>query len=127
MTIEAKCCCGAVAITLSGDPTMNAICHCDNCRRRTGAAFGWSVYFPEAAVVSEAGETAVYAFDSSGGRQERHFCPTCGSTLWWRSPGAVGIAGGCLPAGAVGEPTISAQDSRRLAWVVAPEAAQRWS
>lgn len=106
---------------------MNAICHCDNCRRRTGAAFGWSVYFPQAAVVSKAGETAVYEFESSSGRQRRNFCPTCGSTLWWEAPGAVGVAGGCFPPEALGEPTISAQDARRHAWVVAPEAAQRWA
>jgi hypothetical protein len=75
------------------------------------------------------GEARVYAFESASGRQERSFCPVCGSTLFWRSaafPGMVGIAGGALAASGVGEPTASASESGRCAWLTLPEAWMRW-
>jgi hypothetical protein len=41
---------------------MHGICHCTNCKRRTGSAFGISAYFDRTAVVAKTGETSVYAF-----------------------------------------------------------------
>jgi len=41
----ARCCCGELEINVSGEPTKHGICHCDNCKKRTGSAFGISVYF----------------------------------------------------------------------------------
>jgi hypothetical protein len=127
--VQARCCCGALVIELSGDPALNGVCHCDNCRRRTGSAFGWSVYFPEAALAADESRFAAYVFESASGRQERRFCPTCGSTVYWRSAafaGLVGVAGGCLTADALGEPSISATDAHRLAWLTLPDTLQRW-
>jgi len=40
VTRKALCCCGACSIEVEGDPAINAICHCANCKRRTGSAFG---------------------------------------------------------------------------------------
>jgi hypothetical protein len=125
---KAVCCCGALEVEAAGEPLMNAICHCENCKRRTGSAFGWSAYFPEAAVAFR-GEASVYGFDSASGRQERSFCPACGSTLFWRSAvfaGLVGVAGGPLVASGLGEPTTSASEGSRCAWLELPESWQRW-
>ncbi len=40
MTRTAQCFCKAVAVTVEGDPEPQGICHCDDCKRRTGTAFG---------------------------------------------------------------------------------------
>lgn len=128
--MQATCCCGDLKLPIEGETQLNGICHCENCRRRTGSAFGWSVYFPAATVGEPEGESAVYAFDSASGRQERTFCRRCGSTVCWRSaafPGVVGVAGGCLPPEARGEPTVSATDGACLGWVSLPETLQRWA
>jgi len=126
---RAVCSCGALELEAQGEPALNAICHCDNCKRRTGSAFGWSIYFPDADVDIR-GEARVYAFDSASGRQERSFCPACGSTLFWRSAvfaGLTGVAGGPLAAsGGLGEPTTSASEGGRCAWLSLPETWQRW-
>jgi hypothetical protein len=115
--MTARCCCGACSIEVVGAPLMNAICHCDNCKRRTGSAFGWSTYFADEQVVGRSGEHRRY--DLGGGRQQRWFCATCGTTLYWTidgQPGRTGIAGGCfverLP-----PPTRSVVDQGRLAWL----------
>ena len=41
----ARCCCGALRAEVSGDPTLVAACHCEQCQRRTGAAFGISALY----------------------------------------------------------------------------------
>jgi hypothetical protein len=125
---KASCCCGALSLEAVGEPALNAICHCDNCKRRTGTAFGWSCYFREGEVTTS-GEARVYAFDSASGRQARSFCPTCGSTLFWRSAvfaGMIGIAGGALATNGVAEPTTSASEAGRCAWLSLPETWRRW-
>lgn len=128
MENTATCACGAARITVSGDLLTHAVCHCDNCKRRTGSAFGQSAYFRKSAVVRIEGETLVYALHNEKRKedQQRHFCKTCGSTLFWyvsRYPDFIGIAGGCFLE-PLGEPTVSGSSSRKLAWVVIPEHCQ---
>ena len=129
MTITATCACGACSISVSGTPVANAVCHCDNCKRRTGSAFGQSAYFRNEDVVGTAGEMTLYALYNKHRNedQERFFCTKCGSTLYWRATtyrGFVGIATGCFPPGALGEPTLSASASKRLPWVTIPDSWQ---
>ena len=80
----ATCACGQASITVSAPPTMHGVCHCTNCKRRTGSAFGISAYFDRAAVIEQTGKTSVYAFHlaAQSHNQERHFCPKCGTTLF---------------------------------------------
>jgi hypothetical protein len=115
--VTARCCCGACSIEVEGAPLMNAICHCGNCKRRTGSAFGWSTYFADEQVVSRSGDVRCYEIGDR--RQQRFFCAACGTTLYWkidRQPGQTGIAGGCfvdpLPA-----PTVSVANEGRPAWL----------
>jgi hypothetical protein len=120
----ASCCCGELSLRIVGEPLMNAVCHCANCQRRTGSAFGWSCYFREDQVVAPARPHGVYALDSVSGRAERHFCDRCGSTVFWRAEafaGLIGVAGGCLSGEDIGEPTVSASEANRRAWVAVPE------
>ena len=128
MTREAKCCCGACAIQVKGEPAINAICHCRNCQRRTGSAFGWSAYFKNEQVVATIGAFRTYSIKGDAGNeqsQERVFCGTCGTTLFWRSrdfEGLTGIAGGCFgEAAPLPEPTMTVSNETRCAWVGLPE------
>jgi len=54
---RARCSCGQLSLEVEGEPVLNALCYCTDCRRRTGSAFGWQAYFLEAQVgaLSEAG------------------------------------------------------------------------
>lgn len=64
---RAQCCCGSLTIGVAGEPVLNAVCHCTNCKRRTGSGFGWQCYFPESAVTAPSGEAGVYEFVSQSG------------------------------------------------------------
>jgi hypothetical protein len=106
-------------------PTTHGVCHCTNCKRRTGSAFGISAYFDRAAVVGRTGETNVYAFHHApqGHDQARHFCPVCGTTLYWfvsTLPEKIGIAGGCFAEEGLPEPTYSVSERNREVWVSLP-------
>jgi hypothetical protein len=125
MTRTAQCACGATAITVSGEPQQYNVCHCSNCKRRTGSAFGISTYFLRSDVQERKGRTATYAFHHSvwNHDQERHFCEKCGTTLFWylsSRPTLIGIAGGCFEDGSLGEPTWSANEQQRCSWVTLP-------
>ena len=123
--MTATCACGLASITVNALPTMHGICHCTNCKRRTGSAFGISAYFDRTAVVGHAGATNVYAFHHAAQDQdqERHFCVVCGTTLFWfvsALPEKIGIAGGCFADGGLPEPTYSVTERKREAWVSLP-------
>lgn len=66
-----SCSCGECKVEVEGDPTLNGLCNCDDCRRRTGAPFSWSVYFPNDAVRKVEGPltTRVVEFDQPAGEQ----------------------------------------------------------
>lgn len=99
MERTAKCSCGKLSATASGPPQKVSACHCKSCQRRTGSAFGVAVFFTAAAVAC-AGESRTYVRAGDSGRDLTfHFCPSCGSTVYWLAdfrPGLVAIALGCF-------------------------------
>jgi hypothetical protein len=123
-TRTARCCCGACTIEVAGEPTLNGICHCTSCKKRTGSAFGWSAYFPDARVMGRTGTTRVYAKEGAAG-YDRFFCAQCGTTLYWKSfgflPDQTGIAGGCFADDPLPTPNLSASDAGRCVWLGLPE------
>jgi hypothetical protein len=118
----ATCCCGACSIEVEGEPRINAICHCRNCKKRTGSAFGWSSYFADGQVVGKSGEARLY--EIAGKRQQqRWFCAKCGTTLFWKIsywPDSTGIAGGCFADDPLEPPTVTVSNDDRCAWVALP-------
>jgi hypothetical protein len=84
MTVTGACLCGAIRFEASVPPRRVTHCHCDMCRRATGAAVGTFATF-ESDKVRWLREPARY--DSSE-RGWRGFCPTCGSMGIFDEPNA---------------------------------------
>ena len=123
MSYTARCCCGACALELEGEPTMNGLCHCANCKKRTGSAFGWSVYFADVQIAGRSGDLVMYQ-PRSATPQTRWFCARCGTTLYWKSdfmPTHTGVAGGCLADQDIPPPTFQASIGGRCLWVGLPD------
>lgn len=116
----AQCSCGAVTATVEGEPAAVVACHCIECQRRTGAVFGVGAYFPEERVTF-AGETTQYARPTDSGESFiQHFCPNCGTTLFWRAgklPGHVGIAVGAFADPSFPPPVRSVWEQSRHGWI----------
>ena len=130
MIRTAKCCCGQLSIEVEGEPKIHLVCHCNDCKKRTGSAFGESVYFADSQVKNKHGGAAIYKINDDTTQQERYFCKSCGTTLYWKifkfpgmSGGVVdmtGIAGGCFSENPLFAPTITANNERKCAWVELP-------
>jgi hypothetical protein len=75
--LHGSCLCGAVQLELAGEPYRVGLCHCLDCRKKTGGIFApWAMYPAESVRVS--GETATHAARD----YTRHFCPVCGSPIF---------------------------------------------
>jgi len=120
MSRIAHCCCGSLRAEVSVEPTVVSVCHCTQCQRRTGAPFGVSCYFPKDAVRTE-GPSKVFTRGSDSGRRiEAHFCPECGTTLFWHAefrPDLTGIALGAFADPDFPRPTRSVWEQTRHPWV----------
>ena len=90
MTRHAACSCGQLHLTIEGEPSRIAMCHCLECQRRTGAVISNQARF-RLEQVSFAGETTAWTRAAeSGNALTYHFCPTCGSTVYWENEGFPG-------------------------------------
>ena len=76
---EGGCLCGAVRFVATGPPKGVYWCHCQSCRKHSGAPVSVFVNFDRAAYTVTKGE--ITRFASTPGRTIRGFCPRCGSTL----------------------------------------------
>jgi hypothetical protein len=116
----ATCACGQLRVNCAGDPVKVSLCHCLDCQKRTGSAYGIAAFFSREDVEQE-GEFRTYRRGSdSGFAVNFHFCPHCGSTVFWgpeRKPDAVGVAVGSFADPAFPSPSQSVYDERRHAWV----------
>ncbi len=94
MTIRmGGCNCGKVRISLEGEPKRAGLCHCLTCRRESGGPFmAFAVWSWTAAVVE--GKTASWKDE----RDDRYFCPSCGSSLFGSEAGTgeIEVRIGCL-------------------------------
>jgi hypothetical protein len=72
------CLCGAVRYEAIGEPMQVAHCHCEECRRSTGAAFATGVCFPVETVTWTQEEPISYKSSDSFARL---FCSHCGSSV----------------------------------------------
>lgn len=103
----ASCWCGDLAVTMRGEPLLVSSCCCTRCQRRTGSFFGVTVYFHPDQMVAQRGTPST--FQRPDGEARFHFCPRCGSNLWWFVPDddeeVLGVAGG-----AFADPTLPAPE-----------------
>ena len=119
MTI-ARCSCGALLVALTGAPVRISACHCLACQRRTGGAFGVAAFY-ERSQAEVRGASSVYTRDGDSGLPlDFHFCPACGSTVFWRAafrPHLIAIALGCFEGDKPGPPEKQVYLEHKLEWV----------
>lgn len=75
---EGGCLCKAVRFVASGKPKWVLWCHCESCRKHSGAPASAFVSYEHSALQMTHGE--ITKFESSPG-VKRGFCARCGSTI----------------------------------------------
>ena len=116
----AACSCEALSVACTGEPALVALCHCRECQKRTGGPFGVAAFFPKAAVVIAGASTTYRRTGDSGEQITFHFCPACGSNVFWYpqiKPGMVAIALGAFADPGFPAPTKEVYIEHRHPWV----------
>src|SRR5262245_6853421 len=120
----ARCHCGALRVIAAGDPDWINMCHCTACQRRTGAVAHSGAYYTGSRLRME-GESKVYTRTAENGSTMRfHFCPTCGSNVYWstsRLPDHRGVAVGAFADPEFPAPSYSVWQRTKHRWVQVPD------
>ena len=96
-TRSSGCFCGAVQVEISGDPAVQAYCHCSSCRGWLGAPIHAATLWPTPSVRVVKGADKLGLFKKTEA-SHRQFCTTCGSPVLVRHPG-IGMTD--VPAGSI--------------------------
>jgi hypothetical protein len=119
MTLAGSCLCGSVAYELEGDARRFYHCHCERCRKSTGAAHASNIIMRLRSITWTAGEQLTKRYKvPEAERFAVVFCTECGSPLPRVSPDGEFVV---VPAGSLEhEPGISPQarifDGSKAAW-----------
>lgn len=124
------CQCGTVRYAVTGAPLALYVCHCTECRKQSGSAFGMSLQVHSDDLQVTAGKPRVWERGTdSGNRLACWFCPTCGSRLWHENNPSRGwktIKAGSLDAAIDMRGAMHIWTSRALPGVVIPADAERY-
>jgi hypothetical protein len=126
----AECHCGQLKAIVTGEPGHVYVCHCKSCQRRTGAVVHSGSRWDKGQVRIE-GQDKIYGRTADSGFEIRfHFCPNCGSSVFWegdRTPGYYGIAVGCFADPDFPAPTYSAYEDAMHPWLEVSSAEDRFA
>ncbi len=78
LTLEGGCLCGVVRYRITGEPMVVSHCHCNICRRASGAPFITWMTLLTSDFAYTAGPPAIFRSSAEVGRD---FCGACGTTL----------------------------------------------
>ena len=114
---EGRCSCGRILLCLSGEPEAVVYCHCEDCRRWSGAPVTVFVGYQRDRVKTIGDEPKVY--DSSPG-VKRALCGSCGTSLSYEDEllsGEIYFSVGILDDPEAFEPRAHSWHSRKLGWM----------
>lgn len=124
MTHTASCSCGQLKVEYAGEITRSAVCHCYACQRRTGSVFGAQVALRRELTTVTGQSTTWVRVPEDGGTVEFHFCPICGSTVFWQIDDMTDrwiVAVGAFADRDFPAPVFSVYEDHMHRWVILPE------
>jgi hypothetical protein len=83
-----------------------SVCHCRDCQRRTGSAFGIAAFFHQHQVGITGAFKDFIRISDAGAKVTFRFCPNCGSTVFWEAARKSGLM--AVAVGAFGDPAFPA-------------------
>ena len=110
------CACGAIRYEVQADPVAMLNCHCRDCQRGSGTAYGAFLAVPKGAVEVR-GEPRYYRTVGKSGRAvERGFCVTCGCPVMTRLERVIALPAASLDDPSVYKPTMDIFTESAHAW-----------
>ena len=117
---QGLCACADLRVLVEGEPQAVVACHCLECQRRTGSILGVGAYYFDEQVVLTGDRREFTRFLETGHTVTAQFCPSCGSTLMWRSsrrPGLVGVSVGAFADPGFPGPELSVWEQSMHGWL----------
>jgi hypothetical protein len=125
MARHAQCECGSFKIVVDGEPAFWGLCSCLSCQRRSGSIVGAAAVFPKDSVRVVSGEYKMFVrVGDAGGKLHQHFCPECGTTLFWDADYAPDfriVAIGCFADPTFPPPQVAQYERSRHPWFILPK------
>jgi hypothetical protein len=91
------CQCGQVRYTLKGEHVSLNVCHCHDCQKQSGSAFGMSLIISPQAFSIDTGVVKTYETTADSGRSKTcAFCPECGVRIYNATSALMAIKAGTL-------------------------------
>ncbi len=126
MKHTATCSCGELKLIYDGEIKKTSICHCLECQKRTGSVFGVQTRLEKAKAAIEGKSTEYIRIGDGGSKIRFHFCPKCGSTVFYYLEADGFMDSVIVPVGAFANPdlpapTFSVYKARKHHWVEIPK------
>lgn len=123
--LSGRCLCGMVRYRVRPGFRMGPYaCHCHDCQRRTGSAFGIQLGVAEADFSVEGEVIEARHVQPSGAVARIFACPACLARVWItndRRPGIATLRAGTLDNSPAIEPVAHLWVSSKQPWIVLPE------
>jgi hypothetical protein len=116
----ARCRCGQLTVLCTGEPVRVSVCHCHDCQKRSGSAFSVQARFKVGDVVISGKERMWETVAESGNVAVFHFCPVCGSTVWYQArpfSDLIAVPVGAFADSSFPSPHYSVYEERKHGWV----------
>ena len=121
---EGGCQCGAVRYRVEGEPIAVVICHCTECQRQSGSAFGMSFAVRKSAFQLLRGNLKRFTRKADSSRSVAcAFCPECGTRIYHELgslEGTLSLKPGTLDDTSFLRPTTELWATRRQPWIRLP-------
>ncbi|HEU0284807.1 MAG TPA: GFA family protein [Sphingomicrobium sp.] len=121
MEHTASCRCGQLKANVTGLPVRVSVCHCLNCKKRSGSAFAVQARWPAELVTIEGQSKSWVIVADSGNPATFYFCPECGSDVYYeingKFDGLIAIPLGAFDDPYFLQPGFSVWEERKNSWV----------
>ena len=124
---QGGCQCGFTRYRVTSPPIEIAACHCSECQRQSGSAFGMSFIVPAATFELTAGELQSFLVTCDSGRIKTcSFCPRCGCRICHQTGNEISIKAGTFDNAVDLQPTAHYWTGSKQTWVIIPAGISRW-
>lgn len=118
------CQCGQVRYELTEEPVRVIACHCRNCQKQSGSAFGLSMRVKVDSLKVRGRINRFSWTTDSGNTTTGCFCPDCGGRIYnipGSAPDLLTLKPGTLDDTSWVKPTLMVWLKRKLGWVPIPD------
>ena len=120
--MEGGCQCGYVRYRISSPIQRLVVCHCRDCQRQSGSAFGMSLFVSAEAFELAKGDVKTFEVLSDSGRTKTcAFCPNCGVRIYHDTETGKSIKAGTLDDTSGLTPSAHFWITRKQQWLNLPE------